>query len=131
VTSYTHALSNPEELLRRNDFYVVASAQSEAILRVYEAAKSKDSSQFNSAEEVADTIAMSPPATDSHASLANYVRDMVLSSVPLRMRYDDVFWSCLLYLLDHKEVPFCAIGGPFHKMIYKIYDDFDPNDVSG
>lgn len=130
MNSFVHTLANPKELLVHNSFYVEALAKTEDIERVFNQAKGKTSLQFSKAEEIADSIALDPPNSDKPSDLYQYMSAKVLSESPTRLRYDDTFWSCLLHLLDSKNVPLCSIGGPFHKMVYRVYDDFDPSDVT-
>jgi len=114
------------------DQLLVKEAATRADLRrVYQLAKGSGQPSFGLAKDIADTISSAPPEEDSAAYMLGYVREKVLKSIPTPMRYDDVFWGCLLFLLDSKKIPHCSLDGPFHDAIFKIYDDFDPSDVSG
>lgn len=126
----TSSSTTEGELPSTGGFYVEALVKESDLKRVFDQAKTKMSAQFTKAEEIADSMALSPPKTDAKPDLFKYIRDNVLVEIPNKLQYDDTFWSCLLYLLASKDVPLCSIGGPFHKMIYRVYDDFDPNDVS-
>lgn len=129
MTEYRHALANPAELLRRREFYASAIDQAAGIHRVFDLAQARKLPQLDLAHKVAQGIAASPPSKDSIADMGNYVKKHVVSQIPRKTRYDDVFWCCLLHVLDAESVPECTIGGPFHELIYRVYDDFDPEDV--
>ena len=126
-----HALADPEELLRRRQFYASAVDQAKGIHRVYELARQNAWPQLELAQSVARHIASSPPRQDSRHAIASYVKNNIVAKVPRKTRYDDVFWCCLLHILDAESVPECSIGGPLHELIYQVYDDFDPEDVTG
>ncbi len=128
---YRHALASPEELLKLQHFYASAIDQAPGIRRVYELARRGGFPQLEEARSIARDIAASPPRHNSPQSMANYIHKHVTSRISRKTRYDDVFWCCLLYLLDTGSVPECSIGGPFHSFIYHVYDDFDPEDVTG
>jgi hypothetical protein len=131
VSNYRHALADPEELLRRQHFYASAIDQAAGIHRVFELARKNSLPALEQAQEVARGIAASPPRHDSQKALAHYLRENVISKIARKTRYDDVFWCCLLHILDAEGVPECTIGGPLHSLIYRVYDDFDPEDVTG
>lgn len=126
---YKHALSDPQELISRQRFYASARSQGPGIRAVYELALQNSYPQLSLANKIADAVAASPPQDDSPISLARYMKEVILDLLPRKTRYDDMFWCCLLYLLDSKNVPNCEIGGVLHNFIYKVYDDFDPRDV--
>lgn len=130
MTQLPAHVSTSNDLPPNGRFYVEALVKEADLKRVFDQAKVKMSAQFIKAEELADSIALSPPTTESVSDLFKYIRDNVLIEIPNKLQYDDTFWSCLLYLLSSKDVPLCSVGGPFHKMIYRVYDDFDPSDVS-
>lgn len=125
MTVFSRAIDGLDEIL------VKEAATSADVRRVYQLAESSGRPSFGRAKDVASMVEASPPKEDSPAYMLRYVRDVVLPAVPRRVHYDDVFWSCLLYILDTKKIPFCSIDGPFHDTIFEIYDDFDPSDVSG
>lgn len=127
--SYKHAVSDPRVLLARMRFHASAMEQATGIHRVYELARNKNLPQLDLATKIADAISSAPPDEDSYGYLASYLRTHVLSQIPNPTRYDDTFWCCLLHLLDQQQVPECQIGGPLHEFIYRVYDDFDPQDV--
>ena len=131
MSQYRHALADPEELLRRRRFYASAIDQATGIHRVYELARRNNMPQLEQAQTLARHIAASPPRHDSPNALGSYVKENIVSKMPRKTRYDDVFWCCLLHILDAESVPECSIGGPLHELIYKVYDDFDPEDVTG
>ena len=127
--TYKHALSDPTELLRRTSFYESAKDQGPGIATVYQLAKKNSLPQLQLAYDVARAVESSPPRHDSLPSLAQYMNSVVLSKIPRKTRYDDTFWCCLLHILDSNNVPNCEIGGNLHNFVYKVYDDFDPQDV--
>lgn len=131
MITYRHSLADPEELFRQQRFYASAVDQEPGIHRVYELATKNALPQVEEARSIAKGIASNPPKNDSPQFLAAYVKDTVVSKISGKTRYDDVFWCCLLHILDLEAVPNCSIGGPFHNLIYRIYDDFDPEDVIG
>lgn len=131
MSSRRHALADPEELLRRRQFYASAIDQAAGIHRVYELARRNNLPSLEEARSIARGIASAPPRHDSPQSMASYVKEHVISNISTKTRYDDVFWCCLLHILDAEDVPECTIGGPFHSLIYRVYDDFDPEDVTG
>jgi len=131
VSNRRHALADPEELLRRRQFYASAIDQATGIHRVYELARRNAWPQLELAQKIAHHVASAPPRQDSRPALGSYVKENIVSKVPRKTRYDDVFWCCLLHILDAESVPECSIGGPLHELIYQVYDDFDPEDVTG
>lgn len=131
MKKFRHALANPEELIRRRRFYASAMDQAPGIHRVYEIARKKALPQLELAQKVSKRIAASPPQHDSAVALGTYVKENIISQIPRKTRYDDVFWCCLLHILDTEAVPGCTLGGPMHELVYKVYDDFDPEDVTG
>lgn len=126
---YLHSLSDPDELFHRREFYASAVDQAEGIHRVFELAQKQARPSLGLARKVASYCAGSPPKSDSRKYLVSYVKRNILSQVPRNTRYDDIFWCCLLHMLDAEDVPECYIGGPLHELIYQVYDDFDPADV--
>lgn len=131
MTHERHALSSVAGLLQARVFYASAMDQAPGIHRVYALAQKGSWPQLELANSVAKHIAASPPSYDSKRAMGLYIKKNILSRVPQKTRYDDVFWCCLLHVLDAEGVPECSIGGPFHEFIYKVYDDFDPADVTG
>jgi len=127
--TYKHAISDPLVLFERQRFYASAKSQGPGIHKVYTLAEKAGAPQLSLAKKVFDFVSSNPPAEDSPHYLAEYMRDTILSQIPRKTRYDDSFWCCLLYLLDKNNVPNCEIGGVLHSFIYKVYDDFDPQDV--
>lgn len=129
MSIYLHSISDPEELLQRREFYASASDQAEGIHRVFELAQNQARPSLDLAKKVAAHCIGTPPKNDRRRDLVSYVKRNILSLVPRNTRYDDIFWCCLLHILDAEDVPECYIGGPLHELIYQVYDDFDPADV--
>ena len=101
-----------------------------AILSVFEEASRRSLPQVPVAQTSAHTVEKYPPSSYPKDNMGMYFNDVVLGTVPGNARYDDIFWCCLLSLLSDSEVSGCYLGGPLHKLIYTVYDDFDPRDVS-
>lgn len=120
-------LAELEVLEHHQYFYASAMEQSEGIHKVYERAAINSSASLELAKRAVSSVLAAPPKKDE--SLVSYLNKIVLSGLPLKTQYDDVFWCCLLHLLDEKDIPDCAIGGQLHKVIYQVYDDFNPEDV--
>ena len=106
-----------------------AKDQADGIHRVYELAQAGKRPQLKAAWSAARAVLANPPESTASGFLARYIQDVVLYSLSKKIRYDDVFWCCLLYILNEKKVPNCSIGGPLHGVIYRVFDDFDPEDV--
>jgi len=100
------------------------------ILSVFEEASRRSLPQVPSAQTSVHTVEEYPPSSYPKANMEMYFGDVVLGTVPKNSRYDDIFWCCFLSLLADSEVPGCYLGGDMHKLIYTVYDDFDPRDVS-
>lgn len=132
MTEYKYALADPEYVLEITGFYwdtVVDGGVSDKVRRVYELAKISNKPQLDIARGVAQLVASDPPRFTSFDSVKKYFVDRVLSNIPRRYVYDDVFWCCFLAEADDSGIPECSLGGPLHKMVIKVHDDFEPEDV--
>lgn len=131
-SSYKHALADPRYFLQITGFYwdtVIDRNIGDSVRRVRNWAKRQGKPQVDTAHAIARLVAAAPPRFTSFNSVKKYFLDTVLSNIPKRYCYDDVFWCCFLAEIDDSGVPECSLGGPLHKMVYKIHDDFDPDDV--
>lgn len=122
-----HPLSDPEEVLWRREILASAMSQAQGITRVFKLAHTNAWPQLDLAKRVARAMKKSPPR--STIKYSDYLKKVVLPLIPSKTQYDDVFWSCLLHIASKSDIPGCHIGGPFHTYIYKVYDDFNPEDV--
>lgn len=131
--AYKHALADPTYFLEITGFYqsqVIEKDIGDQVRRVHQWANGQGKPQADTAHAVARLVAAGPPRFTSRTSLKKYFVDTVLSSIPRPYRYDDVFWCCFLAEIDDSGNPECSLGGPLHKMVYEIHDDFDPDDVA-
>jgi hypothetical protein len=133
MTRYKHALADPDYLLHVVAHNIDVTADEDVrsgAKHVCDAAKKSDSAQYAEAAKLAKLIISAPPRFDSQSAVREYVTTSVLSRIPKPWRFSDVFWSCFLTILDESGVPECAFGGPITHVVYEIYDDFDPGDVT-
>jgi hypothetical protein len=131
--AYKHALANPRYFLEITGFYwdtVIVQDIGPRVTRVHRWAVENCKPQADTAEAVAKLVISSPPRFTSFDSVKKYFIDVVLSNLSRRERHDDVFWCCFLAELDSSGLPECSLGGPLHKMVYQVHDDFEPDDVS-
>ena len=133
TATYKNELADPKYVLEVTGFYwdnVISRDIGNIVRNVRDMAASRGKPQLDTAMALARLVISDPPASFDFNSVKIYFFDSVLSSIPRTYRYDDVFWCCFLAEMDDSGIPECSIGGPVHRMVYKVHDDFDPGDVS-
>ena len=133
MTVRKHALADPNYLLEITAFYwdmVVDKGIDNKARNVHQWARSKAKPQMDTAQAVAALVRAEPPSATDFRGMREYFLAKVLSNIPKPFAHDDVFWCCFLTEIDNSDIPECSFGGPLHKMVYKVYDDFDPDDVT-
>lgn len=133
MTAYKHALADPDYFLEITGFYwdtVIEDSVGDRVRAVYDRAREQRKPQLEVARGVAKLVTTNPPRFTSFSSVKKYFVDTVLSNIPKRYVYDDVFWCCFLAEADNSGIPECSLGGPLHKMVLKVHDDFEPDDVA-
>lgn len=133
MTVRKHALADPNYLLEIVGFYwdsVIDRGVDNKARSIHEWAISSHKPQADLARAIAGTVCGNPPAVSDFDGIRKYFLAKVLSKIPKKYVCDDVFWCCFLAEIDSSDIPECSFGGPIHKMVYKVYDDFNPDDVT-